>query len=302
VALLNRKAADRAPWSISRYGHLVNNQVVSVAPPDGWETKYKSSKHCFVWQEYGKAHLDPVLGGELPPLHQQCGGGSGPSTPGGATPGSTTPGTTSTVPGGGTLPTPGGQTGVSGRTLLAERRVVEATRTVNVPVRLLNPDGVANINFEIAYDPAVVAIKSVNRGSLLGGNLLFEANPSQPGRIRIGFAGQTGLSASGIVANLTFQAVGKAGDRTPLTLKVTDIDDPAGKDLPINLVHGEIIISGPGGRVPGDCDGDGLITAADALCALKMSVGLRPVNMVMDVNGDQQVTSGDARLILQRIP
>jgi hypothetical protein len=304
TTILNRNAPERAPWSISRYGHLVNKQVVSVAPPDGWETKYKSSKHCFVWHEYGNAHQDPLLRGELPPLHTECGGGSGAPTgggqPGGGQPGGGQPG--SGQPGAGTLPVAPGTTVYTKRTLLAEKRVASPKQTVTVPVRLLNPAGVANVNFEVAYNPAVVVVRGVTRGSLLGSPALFEANPNEPGRIRIGFAEKTGWSADGIVANLTFEVTGKPGDRTPLTLKVTDIDDANDNPLPIDLVHGEIVISGPGGRVPGDCDGDGLVTAADALCALKMSVGLRPVVMTMDVNVDNQVTSADARKILQQIP
>jgi hypothetical protein len=49
----------------------------------------------------------------------------------------------------------------------------------------------------------------------------------------------------------------------------------------------------------GDCNGDGKITAADALCALQMAVGKRAEDLVMDVNGDGRVTSLDARKILR---
>ena len=69
-----------------------------------------------------------------------------------------------------------------------------------------------------------------------------------------------------------------------------------------DLVDGEIVIEGPGQGVQGDCDGDGQLTIADAICALKMSVGLMPTDMNLDITGDGQVTSGDARAIVQRIP
>lgn len=197
-------------------------------------------------------------------------------------------------------PAPGGEAG-SGRTLVAEERFVERSQTATVPVRLLHPDQVANINFEILFDPAVATAKSAVRGSLLPDPVLFEANVGEPGRIRIGFAGATGLDASGIVALLSFEATGDPGDRTPLTLKATEVEDPDGRALAIALVPGELIIAGPGGRAPGDLDGDGTVSAADALGALKMSVGLLPVDLVLDADGDRQVTSSDARSILQRI-
>ena len=51
VGILNRRARDRAPWSVSPYGHLLNKQVHGYGAPDGWAGKYGSSKHSFVWQE-----------------------------------------------------------------------------------------------------------------------------------------------------------------------------------------------------------------------------------------------------------
>ena len=42
-------------------------------------------------------------------------------------------------------------------------------------------------------------------------------------------------------------------------------------------------------------------TALDALKALRMSVGSLPADMTLDLDGDRQITSNDARLILGRI-
>ena len=50
----------------------------------------------------------------------------------------------------------------------------------------------------------------------------------------------------------------------------------------------------------GDCDGDGRITWADAMCPLEMSVRKKPVDTAMDINRDGKVDSRDAVLILQR--
>jgi hypothetical protein len=49
----------------------------------------------------------------------------------------------------------------------------------------------------------------------------------------------------------------------------------------------------------GDCNKDAEISAVDALCALKMSVGKMPEDENMDVDGDLKVTSSDVRIILQ---
>ena len=58
-------------------------------------------------------------------------------------------------------------------------------------------------------------------------------------------------------------------------------------------------------RKPGDVDGDGNITAADARLALRKAVGLEtykensPAFSACDVNFDGRVTADDARLILR---
>ena len=58
-------------------------------------------------------------------------------------------------------------------------------------------------------------------------------------------------------------------------------------------------------RRPGDVDGDGTVTPADARLALRCSVGLENYGegseerLACDVDGDKTVTPGDARLILR---
>lgn len=48
----------------------------------------------------------------------------------------------------------------------------------------------------------------------------------------------------------------------------------------------------------GDADGDYLLTPFDSLMALKMGEGSLPMDPVLDIDGDGQVTAEDARLIL----
>jgi hypothetical protein len=159
---------------------------------------------------------------------------------------------------------------------------------------------VANINFTASYNGAVVKPEGDPvKGNLLG-DVLFSANAKDPGLIRLGFAQTKGLSGTGTVAYLPFRAVGKPGDRTPIQLEVSTINNPGGTVLSIAKIHGSIMIAGPDGLVPGDCDGDGQLTAMDAKCALDMSVKLIPEKKNLDIDGDGQVTSRDATIILQR--
>jgi len=182
----------------------------------------------------------------------------------------------------------------------AENRRVDEGDIVTVPIWLRGAAKVANMNLDVQYDPNVARPEGeVLRGSLLE-QAVFNVNAKEPGRVRIGFAQIDGISGDGTVANLPMRAVGRAGDRTALDLAVTALNDSVGHTLPIERVPGSVLIVGPEGQIPGDCDGDESITAADAMCALMMSVGNREVDPRMDVDGDTQVTSNDARLLLRR--
>ncbi len=290
MSILNRRdksnSAPNGPWHVSEYGQLVGHGVSSAGPPDGWDTTYQRNRYAFIWATWQQAYKDPGYGGELPSLEsyvEDCQSKHGP-TPAG-------PGTTGYPPG--TDPT-------TPMTLLAENRTVLAGDSVLVPVWLVNGADVANINFTVAYNAGVATTDGdPGKGNLLG-EALFSANPKESGLIRLGFAQSKGLSGTGTVAYLPFKAVGKPGDRTPLHLEVQIINNPGGTLLTIARIDGSITIVGPDGLVPGDFDCDGVLTTVDAKCALDMSVKLIPEKLNMDLDGDGQVTSRDATIILQR--
>jgi hypothetical protein len=183
-------------------------------------------------------------------------------------------------------------------TVQAGVRRVKSGETVQVPLYLLNPGGAANVNVTVAYSPSVARAEGkVVRGNALGA-ALFEANAAETGVVRVGFASSTGLVDSGTLAHIPFVATGRPGDRTVLSVKVTTAHTAAGARAVAETIDGTVIVVGPDGLVPGDADGDGVLSAADALSALKMSVKLVPERLVLDVDKDGAVTSHDARLIL----
>jgi hypothetical protein len=190
---------------------------------------------------------------------------------------------------------------VTRMTLKTDKRLVKAGETVQIPVSMLLGANVANINFEVAYDPRVVEVTGGEVKGRFFATALGQMNTGQSGRVLVGFARPDGESGSGTVAYITYKAVGRAGDVTPLTLKVTTINNPGGESLPIDLIHGEIRIVDENGLTPGSCDGSVTLKESDALCALQMSVQLIPVKPIMDMDKNGDVTSRDATLILQKI-
>ena len=234
------------------------------------------------------------------PLTVPCGTSNRPGTPGTGTGvtdagGSTGPTASQPPPAGSTEPAR-----TTRMTLQAGRRRVTSGALVDVPVWLINGTDVANVNFTVAYDGSVARPEGdLGKGNLLE-NTLFSSNTADAGLIRVGFAGQSGLSGTGTVAYIPFRAVGQPGRRTTLHLQVTTINDPGGATLAIDRIDGAIEIVGPTGQTVGDCNGDGKLNEVDALCALRMSVNLMPANNVLDMDQSNDVTSRDAAIILQR--
>jgi hypothetical protein len=240
-----------------------------------------------------------VLNGPVP-SNLQCGASNNPVPPTG--PGSSTgTGATNT-----TLPMPPfGQAepypNTPGMAIQAAQRQVGVGELVDVPVWLIKGNNVANINYELTYNANVARPEGTIRKGYLLDNALFSVNPNTSGIIRVGFAQATGINGTGPVTYIPFRATGKVGDRTPLSLAVTTINNPTGATLAIDRIPGEIVIVGPGVLTPGDCAGDGgPLTMFDAMCALQMSVKLISTRLVMDLDRSGDVTSRDAAIIAQK--
>ena len=190
---------------------------------------------------------------------------------------------------------------VSRFTIQAGRREGKPGEVTTVPIYLLNPDGLANLNITLSYSSGIAQVEGkIVRGNVLG-NTLFESNAGEADQARIGIAGNKALSESGILAHVPFKIVGKPGDRADLKVTVGTANRLDGTTLDADAIAGSILVLDDAGGIPGDSDGDRTLTAGDALAALKMSVKLLPEKKAADADGDGKVTSNDARLILQKV-
>ena len=156
---------------------------------------------------------------------------------------------------------------------------------------------VANLNVEIAYDPSVVKpAGKVIAGNLMSG-MLFQANTAKAGLIKIGFASKGQVMNTGTLAQIPFQVIGKGGQKSPLNVTITTVNDQKGRTPNSMVTHGAVQILQA--AVPGDINGNGIVDAGDALAALKMSVDLMDEDLILNVDKKDGVTSNDARLLLQ---
>jgi len=170
-------------------------------------------------------------------------------------------------------------------------------RTVTVPVMMCNTHDVANMDMTITYDPAVLLFTGASKGSL-NANSLFESNEPSQGTIKISFASSSGFSGSGSIAILTFNVVGSSAGTSTLKATVTTASTSTGTAISVPVTSGTFTVGTP---VAGDFDGDNQLTARDALAALQISVGKRPMDAALDLNGDGSVNSADAREILKKV-
>jgi TolB protein len=159
-------------------------------------------------------------------------------------------------------------------------------------------DSIGNIDMTLLYDPDVLRATGVIKGSLTTDSML-EANILTD-TVRIGIVDSTGISNDGSVVYVRFDVIGSDGMTSPLTIKEVNANRVETFDeLLVLPVDGVFTVGAP--LLLGDCNGDGVITSADALMALQMSVGAIEVNLIADMDGDGQVTSVDASMILSLV-
>jgi len=178
--------------------------------------------------------------------------------------------------------------------LTVESRTASPGSSVLVPIWLEKAGDISNIEFNLFYNPSIAEIVNVHQGSRTS-TRAFGYNAEVPGVIRFGTAAARGVNGDGSAAVVEFKIIGPRGSSSPITLTDATVGDSQGRLRTIDLVPGKLAVDDP---MAGDGNGDGNITALDALMALRMFVGLAEENLSMDVNNDGRVTPEDARQLL----
>jgi hypothetical protein len=153
------------------------------------------------------------------------------------------------------------------------------------------------MDLTLQYDPAVLDAREVIKGPLTQSDI-FDYNIVS-GTIKVSFASTEGFGGNGVIAYVKFNVIGAAGSSSPL--KIANVSANNANDLQATTISAKdglfkVITTATGS---GDADGDGTYTAVDALAALQMSVGKIAKQPFMDMNQDGDITSLDARMILQ---
>ena len=106
---------------------------------------------------------------------------------------------------------------------------VQAGSTVDVPLSLDNLKGasVGSYQFDIEYDPTVVApaLIAADLDGTMSGALSVIYNAEIPGLLKVAVFGAIPASGDGVYVNLHFDAVGKPGLASPLTISAFVVND-----------------------------------------------------------------------------
>jgi hypothetical protein len=183
--------------------------------------------------------------------------------------------------------------------LTFESRSKASGSTVQIPLTLRDAkEKIGNIDLTLTYDLAVLKAGEAQKGGLTTGSI-FDFNVTSPGTIKISLADKTGFEGDGSVAYVTFSVIGAAGATSPLKIASASANRASDMASVTLATHDGVFKVLGNDQLKGDFDGDGKLTALDALAALQMAVGKRSEDLVMDVTEDGKVTSADARKILQ---
>lgn len=111
------------------------------------------------------------------------------------------------------------------RVRFKKARVVQGT-TVSVPVRISAGSGVRFVTLVATYDPGVVVAGPVNL-SVEAGDGSVSANLSAPGTLSVSAALQQPITASGVLLDVPFTAVGPCRSRTDIEITSCVLDGGA---------------------------------------------------------------------------
>lgn len=174
--------------------------------------------------------------------------------------------------------------------------------SVTVPINVDDASGIAGANIDIEYDAEVLTIGEITKTDLSEG-LMLTVNTREPGVARIALAGTEGITeGSGALVSLSFQVAEEAaiGTEVPIGFSELDLRDELGLEIGSQSVDGSLTVIG----ILGDVNGDGNVNSGDAILVLRISVGLLiptpSQQWAGDVNEDGVINSGDAILILRK--
>lgn len=151
--------------------------------------------------------------------------------------------------------------------------------------------------YDVVYDPAVLVVIDVRGGVLDSTTMPVSAWAFVPsgtqGKIRViqNVEGVPGVTGSGYLAEIHFQAVGNAGSSSSIDLDNGLLGDKNAQEIPAMWSGRVVQVSDT--TIPGDVDGNGSVDLVDLMLVAAALNTSPPSNPDADVNGDGLVNIMD---------
>ncbi len=145
---------------------------------------------------------------------------------------------------------------------------------ITIPVDIRNVEKFDACSYQISFDPAVLRADNVTAGEINGIPIPVTAwSESVPGTLTIvqNVSDTLGVSGSGHLAMLRFQATGTRGTSSYINLKNGIMSNNLGEPIPAYWVGGSVYISY---LMMGDANGDGQVNALDITKVERFIAGL----------------------------
>ncbi|MCK9592589.1 MAG: cohesin domain-containing protein [Methanoregula sp.] len=124
-----------------------------------------------------------------------------------------------------------------------------AGTSVTIPVMITNAEDLAELSFEISYDPSVLKFSSADSGDI-SKNGIIESSETGPGKVLIDFVEDEGISQDGEIITLVFDVQGAGGSSSSIgivPIKVLNLDS---NDVPVDVRNGTIMVTSEGQKTP----------------------------------------------------
>jgi hypothetical protein len=133
--------------------------------------------------------------------------------------------------------------------LYVNNQSVVPGNTATIPVMIKNAEELAEVSFEISYDPSVLKFSGVNSGNI-SKNGIIEASETGPGTTLISFVESTGISHDGEIMKLLFEVPGSDGSSSVIQTtpkKILNLDKNV---VPAEVGSATITVSGGVQKTP----------------------------------------------------
>jgi hypothetical protein len=122
---------------------------------------------------------------------------------------------------------------------------------IDVPISVDNAKDLGSMDIIVSYDPSVISIVSVDKGTLNKG--MISANTETTGMVSIGIVDAGGINGNGAVAVMKINITGSEGAASPLHIEqVLAYDVKTHVDIQTTTNSGTVTVkkTGPGAPLP----------------------------------------------------